>query len=204
MYKLGLVCQILLIWIFSACSNKALAPRDYISWVNNPKNGLKVNEDVGDFIFCLQFEPLPYVALREQYKGLTTQKEIDKMIDERKDFQYFTLAIESSDKKTDILKKDIGSKGDYYARIQYFSYMMQQDLSLVDGTETLPCMLFQFQRDYNMTPFQTFILGFPKSAKSQKIQDKVLVYQDKVLGLKKVEIKIAASDIEKLPKLKID
>lgn len=204
MHKVILVCPIMILLALSGCSEKTVGAKDYISWVTNKNNGLKVSKDIGNYSFCLQYEPVPYVALREQYDGKVTNGKLEEAIKERSGFQYFILEISTIDKKTDILKSDLKASGDYYTRIQYFSYMMQDDLKLMDGTQTVPCQLFQFERDYGVTPFQRFVLGFPKGKTSTGNQDKTLIYDDKVLGINKMEIKIDAKAIDRLPHLKLD
>jgi len=199
-----LICIIFLL-LLSSCTQRPLSARDYVAWVNNKQHGLKVETTFGDFAFTLFYRPLPYLALKEFPDGQFKKQDINKQINDMSEFQYYTLEIASCDKKTDVLQNGLRSKDEYYARIQYFSFLMQNDLFLMDGDEKLPCKLFQYERDFNLSPFQRFSLGFPHSTSKKTNSDKSLVYVDKVLGIEKeVKLTIKGSNIEEIPDLNLN
>jgi hypothetical protein len=190
-----------LIFFAISCSKKELTPAEYISWVNDKSNGLIVEKIVGDYSFRLFYKPLPYVSLKE-LSGKFSNSDYAAQINEMSEFQYYTLEISAISKKEDVLKKGNKTKNDYYSKIQYFSFAMQNDLSLKQENEILACKLFQYERDYNLSPYQRFILGFPLSALKNSNADRTLIYDDKVLGIDEpVAITIKARNISSIPKL---
>ena len=123
--------------------------------------------------------------------------ELKNKIEEYKGLQYFTFRI-STESRTELLKKNLTETNDYYGRIQYFSFDMQKDLKLIDGKDTLDCVLFHFERVYGIAPYATFVLGFPNS---KQINDKTLFYDEKVFGAGRIYLTIRSKNIKRLPEV---
>ena len=121
-----------------------LEPLQYMSWVENKENGLKVEKKIGEITFTLQYKPLEYVALLDLHKEQLNKQELEKKMDEYSSLQYFTFQI-SADTQQELLKKDVKGADDYANRINYFSFEMQKDLKLIENTDTLNCELFHFE-----------------------------------------------------------
>ncbi len=172
-----------------------LLPGDYVSWVEDTQNGLKVEKTIEDFTYTLQFKPLEYVALMELKNDSILANELKKTIDNYSDLQYYTFRI-SAPGEGEFLKKKLGSTDEYYHRIQYYSFEMQNDLKLIDGKDTLDCALFHFERVYGLAPYATFVLGFPPS---ESMNNKTLFYDEKVFGTGKIYLTVQLKNYKKLP-----
>lgn len=169
--------------------------QDYIKWVNNSDNGLKVEKTIEDFTYSLQYKPDEYVALMELKKDTVSATELKKKMSEYDGLQYFNFKIET-DSRTELLKKNLTQTNEYYARIQYFSFDMQKDLKLIDGKDTLDCTLFHFERVFGLAPYATFVLGFPKG---DGINNKTLYYNEKVFGSGKIYLTVQSENIKQIP-----
>lgn len=186
-----------------AHSEKSL-PRDaYIQWIKDPDNGLSTHEQTGGLKFALFYKPLDYVVLQEMTSSAVG---IDSFPALRRDYegmQYFTLTISSAD-DADILKHGISNERSYYDRIDYCSFRMQSDIQLVDGTDTLACRIFHYERNFQVAPYTHFSLAFEDINKTGNVSDKTLVFHDQAFGKGIVKLKIKANDLKKIPNLSLN
>jgi hypothetical protein len=183
----------------TACYHtESLRAGDYVRWVQDPANGLRVNKQIGDIEYSLQYKPLDFVILQSNGKVFTkSQAAILK-----KDFEgmeYFTFRLRSLS-QNNALEETSDSPGDENGRLGHFINNVQDDFTLVAGSDTIPCSLCQYERDYGITPYQTFSIGFNKQANSYK-GNFTLIYSDQVMGTGPVSITIDASAIENIPHL---
>lgn len=182
------------------CHSKLILPADeYCKWVEDPGNDLSVEKKIEDLNFTLQYTPPAYVWL---VQGGKNPKEIEKL----KDLQYFTFKITDATKKSNVIKKDVSSAEEYYARVEYFYFKMQNDIYLIDGSDTLPCATYHLEPTYNMRPFMVMTLGFAVDLKKQKVgsnYNKTLIYNDRIFGCGPVLLTIEGEALSNLPELKL-
>jgi hypothetical protein len=189
--------------------NKAcvsLEPTDYINWVENADNGFAVTKQLSKYKFELQYKPLEYVVLQDNYGKLFSEKEMKKSMRDIEDMQYFTFRI-SDENGGDLLRDEITAVEQFSSRLAYFSSEMQKDVKLIESNDTLPCLLFHFERTYGVDPRSTFVLGFPLGKKDGKggmpaETDKVFLFDDHQLGAGPIYMTISADKINQVPFLK--
>jgi len=187
--------------------------KEYVTRVEDAENGIKANKTIGNFTYSVLYKPYEYLALLELKKDSLTQQKIKEKTKEYDGYQYFTFRITSEKQTDELLKVNLKSENEYYARLEYFSFNMQNDIKLIEGTDTLNCVLFHFERIYGLAPYATFILGFPLTETEGRIQDekkemiytdKTILYTDKVFGGGNVYITIKAENLNSVPELVIN
>jgi hypothetical protein len=168
--------------------------------MEDPENGLKVTRNVNGFDFILQYEPIDYKIVKA-YRGKIISSSV--LQEERMNYdslQYYVLKIKGS--SSDLLKQDVADEAAYYARLQYLSAAVQQDLYVIEGKDSLACVLSHFERDYSLSPYVTLVLGFEeKKCGDENIADKVFVYDDHAFGNGIVKIQVKSDDIKNIPAL---
>lgn len=184
---------------FYSCREK-LTPLQYAVYMEDPENGLKVTRNVNGFDFILQYEPIDYKIVKA-YRGKIISSSV--LQEERMNYdslQYYVLKIKGS--SSDLLKQDVADEAAYYARLQYLSAAVQQDLYVIEGKDSLACVLSHFERDYSLSPYVTLVLGFEeKKCGDENIADKVFVYDDHAFGNGIVKIQVKSDDIKNIPAL---
>jgi hypothetical protein len=178
---------------------KSLGAGEYISWVENPENGLFVTKPVGDYVFTLQYKPLPYVVMQDEKRPLKKKEMQDKTVS-FSDMQYYTFRIGTVSGK-DVQRFNIDNDQQFYSRLEYFSLNMQNDLKLIDNGDTLPCLLYSFERTYGIDPRASFVIAFNKSKTPGAA--KTLMYSDQALGTGPILLSISASDLQQIPELSL-
>lgn len=205
---IGIVPVIILSTAHTCNKPGAAGARDYINWVENPDNGLLVTKKSGSLTYSLQFTPLEYRILKEHADDTLTESKLTAYTNEIKDMQYYTFRIED-EKGGDLLKADATSKEDFSSRLQYFSSDMQKDLFLIEGNDTLSCLLFHFERSYGIDPRSTFVLGFPLGKKDGPggypgVSDRTFFFDDHQLGTGPLFLVIHSPNLQQLPHLNLD
>ncbi len=184
------------------CSRTALLPEDFITYVDDPANGLIEEKEIGDFSFSVQYHPPAYEAIRGLGKEPITREAFNGSLKEQENLQYYVLRIAASDKKSDVLKLGAMNNSEYTSRISYFTNNVMNDIVLVDGNDTLACVMHHWERTYKMTYYTTLMLPFETGAKYSS-NDKRIIFNDKVLGVGKVQVVISQSNINKVPPIEI-
>lgn len=180
-------------FISFSCTKKKLNQVDYMRYVENEENGLRIIKNMGEVNYILQYKPIDYVQLKENRNSETIN------LEELEDMQYYTLSYALKDNyNKDILRYDLNSQNEYYERVNYFSYGFPEDIFLVEGKDTIACDLFNYVRSYGLSPRADFIIGFKKTS-SKNIEDKLVVVDDKVYGGGIIKLKILAEDLENIP-----
>lgn len=203
-------CAVLTVLGVRACGEAPVFsdPGEYIGWVENKENGICAVKKVGAYDFELQYKPHDYIILKDNPDSVFTGDEMKKAVSEIQDMQYFTFRI-SNDKKGDLLNNEATEMSEFSSRLSYFSSIMQNDIHLIEGGDTLNCLLFHFERSYGIDPRSTFIVGFPYKAKEgiqvgEPARDKIFLFDDHELGTGPVMIALKAEDLASIPKLNLD
>lgn len=189
------------LFFICGCAKREVSVQEYIVWVEDEKNGLKVRKEVGEFIFELQYKPSAYLAAVQNRKKNRINK---AQVDAYSGLDHYNLKILSKDSDVEMLRVGAGSEGVYQERINYFSFDAQKDLKLTIGADSYECILYHFERSYDLAPFCNLVLGFPGKKPSEKQQNRLITFDDKMLGVGKINLLIKANDIESIPLLKID
>lgn len=186
-------------------SDTALAdtmdPKQYKRWHESDESHLRQKREMGDFEFTAFYQTNNYLALKEMDKKDTIEKkEFDNKLSEYGSMTYVSYRIENMKQGNDLMKANLSSDNEYYARLEYFSFKMQNDFKLVNGRDTLDCLLYHFERTYSLTPYTTFVLGFPKIEANKGFK---IIYHDKVFNNGIIVTNFDKNIINNIPKLAI-
>lgn len=186
--------------LFYSCSQDSLSPSEFMRWVEDPNNGLNKSKTIGAFELQIQYKPLEYIAVQEGRSELISESEVQTRIDELEGLDYYTLRIGSLE-GTEMIQSGAVSEQEYQSRSFYFDALAFQDMKLVAGGDTLACVLYHFERNYGLAPYNNMVLAFEKPM--HRDSDRQFIFEDQVLGLGPVKFTIAYQDISSVPPLKL-
>jgi len=195
--------QIAAVVFLSGCTRMDLTPVNYVKWMEDESNGLRQSKMIDQLEFQVQLKTNEYVLLKEENIIPAGRKdEFEKEKKELGEMRYFTFKIKTPD-GTDPLKFRLADKEEYYARVKYYSFDVQNDFQLVEGKDTLSCSLAHFERNFGIAPEITCLLGFPP-ARSEAMQqeNKSFVYYDRVFNSGRLIFSFSKENINHIPKLK--
>ena len=195
--------------LFSA-PREELLPAQYIQWVENPEHGLICSNTIENYTYTAFYKPLDYVVLKDLDSISSDPNQFKMQSNDYNGLQYYTLTIERSDGGSEeLLRYDLASTEDYFARIEYYSFKVQNDVILLEGNDTLACRMSHFERAYGLQSKAKIILGFDKrkgevsKTSEQANADKTLVFYDRIFGAGIVKLRIDKSILNSIPKLKL-
>ena len=196
MWLLGLVL------LLTACGQpNSLAPQAYRNWVENPENGLRTSKALNGYRFQLQYRPHDYVLLHENSGQVDDPKGWPEALKDLEGLQYYTLRIATEDGSVSPLQANLQSETEYYDRLAYLSNSIAADLSLIQGTDTLPCRLHHLERTYQMAPYSQLVLAFEDAPADGS--DRQLHFRDRMFGTGVVNLRISGQALAEQPQLKI-
>lgn len=174
-----------------SCSS-SVTKKEYIEWVENPLNGLNNNKTLGDFSYTIQYKPLEYIVIKKNNE-----------LNEKKDFQnlhYIDLTL-SNKMYSEYLKIGLEQKEDYYHRLKYFSFGIENDVKLIDGKDSLRCVFSHYERTYGITPYIKIVMAFEKKEESK--ENLFFTYHDQLFNNGIISIPIKRDELNNIPKIKI-
>ncbi|MGZ4041849.1 MAG: hypothetical protein ACXVO9_01520 [Bacteroidia bacterium] len=181
-------------------SDLKLDPAEFVKWCRDEENGLLKSKEIGDITFSLQFKPAEYVICMEQKTNMLSSKVLSEGLNELDGMDYYDFKIEITSGEGELLKHNSSSVAGYNERVNYFAFEMQKDLKLINGTDTLDCKLFHFERAYDVAPYTVFLMAFPKIRNENK--EVVFLYEDKVFKKGIIKFTYSKEELTQIPKLK--
>lgn len=195
--------------IFTNEAKPVLSVSDYRAWVEDEENGMVSSKQLNDIIFKCMYKPNAYEALLRLRADSLTVKNFDKTEKDLDHLQFFTLKVATTDNKGELLKYQLQNTDEYYRRIEYCSFHMQNDIKLIDSGDTLNCVLFHFERVFSVAPEATFILGFEDKRTKEQMEkhqygsDKTLCFNDGIFRLGVINLGISKEKLNAIPQLDI-
>lgn len=179
-----------------------LPPSEYINWIKNTRHGLTASGIQNHITYSALFTPIEFVALQQITPENISKDLFDEVKKSLEGVQYFTLSLMTPSGE-DIVSYKTFSEKQKEERYQYYSYQFQHDLKLVDGNDTLQCVMFHHERTFGVIPYTNFLLGFPLTGGLEEnvVNNKTLLVNDKNTGVKPVALAITATALNQIPKL---
>lgn len=200
MKTLNFISAIMCVVLFCSCTKKELAPKEYLKWYSNEENKVWSKKQVGGYDFAALYRSHEFIYLLEK-DGKFEKSDFNERNKKLGNMQYYLLRIKGSD-ENELMAQDNAQEEDYFLKLEYFTGPMQDDISLVEGNDTLPCLLFHYERNYGISPNNNFLLGFEKGNDPIFLNtDKTLVLNDRALGTGPVSLRISAEGIKEIPAL---
>jgi hypothetical protein len=179
-----------------------LLPSEYAQWVQNMENGLKQEKTIEELDFSIQYKPYNYIICQEKRSDSIRTIDLDENVKELEGMEYYDFRIKVNNQDGELLKHKLSSSDEYKKRVEYYSFKMDKDISLVDGLDTIPCSLFHFERGFNAAPYSTFLLGFVTKRETDIEGDKTFIYEDKIFNKGIIKFSFSKNKLVNIPKLK--
>lgn len=186
--------------------NKGVAPQEYVKYIENPGNGLKITEQVNGVGYSLQYEPAAYCVMLEKRSFSIPQDIFKKEYERFKGLEHYTFRIEKS--SIDSLVNKLGDTSKYKKAVaEYFDFWIQKDIKMIEGSDTIPCSICQADANTGIMQYYTFSLGF-SNRNTQDVPlneqaDRTILFNNKVLHTGNVKLDVKGKDVKSIPELKM-
>jgi hypothetical protein len=198
-----LLTPVFLLLLICGCNKKhALSPQEYVGWVEDPSNGLRVERTMGPITYSVQYKPYDYVIAKEEKSNNIAKATFETRHKAMKRMQYYTLRIQTTG--NDLLKEGSLSQQEYYQRQNYLTFEFQNDIQLIEDKDTLSAALFQMVGNYGLAPYVDFVMGFKSkdSLQDQQQYDKEFILEDKIFGNGILKFIVKKENINSTPEIK--
>lgn len=193
------------IWLMgslTSCGNEVLLPSDYIVWVEDPTNGLNKKKQVPPLEVTALYKPAEYIIANEERTNILSESVYQERSNKLLGMHYLTLKLGIEEEGKSVVDYQIETAQEKEERYNYLSFAMQRDIKLVEGTDTLPCKLYHFERSYDLVSYRTFVLGFEKR-KENEDKDKTLILDLAYFNTGPIKLNYKATDINSVPNIKL-
>lgn len=202
--KRYIVISFLLIIISASCGNgrKTLSPQQYLSWAKKSQKDLQKIKEINGYRFTAKFQPAELLVLRNK-EALKSQDALDSTKKIQDGIINIVMDIGSVNNQQSLLRANLSNEEEYYSRMYYYTTEVQNDVYLVEGNDTLPCIFYHFEQTFNITPVNSMIMEFKRINSQSAYQDICLVYEDRILNTGIVKFMYKNSFLNNLPQLKL-
>lgn len=190
---------LLCLGILASCSN-TLKPKEYVSYVQNPENGLLTKATVNGVKYSLQYEPVDYVVMLELRSFSIPPVQFKEEYNRFKDLEHYVFHIDVKDMQA-LLSKASDTSKLQKDLMDYFNFSIGKNIKLIENGDTIPCGIAELESGMNMFPYYSFVIGFPTRNYEG---DREFLFTNKNLGTGDVKLLIKGSDVKKTPKLKMN
>ena len=177
-------------------SSRKLPPVEYVRWVEDEKNGLKIKQQDAPYTYELQYQPVEYLAVR-QTKSLQISSSVLKAeMQKRGDLEYFTFKMWNEISRGILSDKELEIEN----KSSYLLSGLQNDMMLLSGQDTLQCVMLHFESANNLIPYDQCVLAFEPAADDK--EDMIFLFRSDKYKPGWVRMTINRENIKKIPKLK--
>jgi len=193
--------NILVCSIFCSCNTTESKSIDnLVDFVENEDNNLITKVQHGEYHFSLNYEPVELITLRGSVSIDDFKSNYPSNLNAYNELEYYTFKIKNERKPT----RDAISSiyiGDPEEITSYIDFQIQDDIKLVQGTDTLYCSYLHKEVSEAISNELSYSLGFAKSA--IKSTDRKVLLKSNFAVIPDIIFNITDKSIKSIPALKI-
>src|ERR1700747_684946 len=95
---------------------KSLTPVEYVKWIQNPENGLKVEKKMQGLTFSIQYKPATFIVANNERDPHLKNSILNSQINKYSELEYYAVRISNNQSSQDLLMYNISDKNEYYQR----------------------------------------------------------------------------------------
>ena len=198
--KKQLYLLLLIVMIWGCGSGNEIPVNAYIAWFGK-KDCPVIKKQLQDgYQYELRYLSADCMALKDIPEKELSYSKLKEELKARSGLFYFLLRVTPpEDKKQKFIEEESKS-------IRWLSFDSKNDIKVIQGKDTLHCVMNQFEPSMGIMPFQSFNIGIqkPEDFKDKDpITDIKLLFTDKVNSGKQIVFIIKASDFKQIPTYKL-
>ena len=178
---------------------KKLKPSEFVKWVKS--SHLKKTKSIQEIEYSLNYLPTEYLVFNELKTNKVSSTQLESVSESYNDMEYYELRLRVPT-GLEVAKYKLGSSS-YEDRIKYLSFELQNDIkAVIETSEEVKCVLSHFERTYNVSPYTTILLGFPKDNLAEA-KERTIVLEDKIFGNGIIKFHWTKEQINNIPKVEL-
>lgn len=211
MQRINYIVVFMALWLLCACGRQG--PGRYeVSSASEAQQALAAEEGrhsldktVGAVQMKLRYIPAEEMALRGlRDVRVVSQAAYDSLVAAYQATVLFKLEVSVDGFSEELVHYRPGTAAattDFETLSSYYAFGMQKDLYVLQGgKDTLRCQMYHYERNYGISPRNTFLLGFAPA----NLKDGILVYDNPYLTTGPVKFALNELDLNTHPQIKIN
>ncbi|MBS1636573.1 MAG: hypothetical protein JST26_11710 [Bacteroidetes bacterium] len=187
---------------FVTCSRQhvtELGPREYVDWFGHQKEG-QIVKKINNVEFSLTYLPADYMLLLNNPDAAMKGTQTDSTLAEYEQYDYYLYQVKIDDYTDELAKYKLTTDAEYSARIQYYAFDMQHDIyETIKTGDSLPCIIYNYERNYGISPENRFVIGFKRG---QGEGERTVTINNRFLAAGTIKFTVTPEYIKHLPVLK--
>jgi hypothetical protein len=157
---------------------------------------------IKDVNLTLKYISNEQMALRDlDDLSKATQASFDSILKGYDSLLFFNLEVSIDHFNEELLHYKPEQGASFEERVAYYSFDMQKNICIVVAEkDTIPCTMYHYERNYGVSPKNTFMLGFEAS----HLKNAVLIYDNQFLTTGPVKFALRDQDLFTHPQIKIN
>lgn len=195
------VSSLLLLMLLTGCMKQILSPPEYVKWVDDKKNGLMQEREENGLLIEAKFKPVDYMIIQAMGGKYTNKLEYDSLSKKFEGFEYYNLRLSSKKAGTSFIKAVAKDDEDFFRLKEYFYFHFNDNIFLEADKERIPCGLYHFEDTYELSKYETVVLGFKLNNKNTAKERKLVIDSD-VLRTGIIKFTFSNDVINDIPEVK--
>ncbi|MFC4221158.1 hypothetical protein [Flagellimonas marina] len=195
-----LLTFISLVLLVSACKSKSFDSKEaLLIYLKDVENGYHFQKSINGIDYALTYRPTDLLVNQSIGEGHQTE-EVAKLRKKYADYLYFNLSLSANGQE--LLNQNLGSRAEFGARVNQFSFGMAEKVSLItQNRDTVPLLDYAYPRMYGMGNSTDMLLVYEKRPKTLKQDYLLFTVKDLGYGTGEVTFKIDTKKINQQPQL---
>jgi len=178
----------ILLFIAVSCSNN-LNPREFIQWVEDEHNGLRIKQNTPDASYVVQYEPAVYKALKASPTTNPAREQLNKQQEQYAGFHHFLLKVKPNGHPPDKISK-------------FLAYRLKDHIRFIRGRDTLSrTVMYHLEGSGSVTPYYRILIAYPRKDHSGDLQ--LLINRNK-MDPRQVKFTFSSADLTNIPEIKTE
>ncbi|NVN18060.1 hypothetical protein GUA46_06890 [Muricauda sp. HICW] len=189
-----------IVLIIIACDSKSFDSKDeLLAYVRDVENGYHFQKSINGIKYSLIYRPTD-LMVSQFINNENSTDDIKKLRKEYSRYHYFNLSMSANGKE--LLSQNMGSRAEYGAKVNQFSFGMADKVLLTDQKrDTLELLDYVYPRMYGMAAGTEMLLVYESQEKTLQQDYLLFTIQDLGYGTGEVTFKIDTKKIKQQPRL---
>jgi len=146
--------------LLSFVSRGVYSPQNYINKLHKSEGTFIQTKTFNGTDIKVMYQPPQYQACKQVISSEGKNNvDLGPLIEDYSNSFNYVLRMESPS-SSGFLQNIISDQMEYQELVEYFSFGIQDDLSMVLGEEEFPCSFVHFERNYDVAPIVQIQIGF--------------------------------------------
>lgn len=172
----------------------------FLAYIHNPDNGLYQQQTVEGVEVSIQYRPTEILIAQELKNNPQSGSNLDSLRKMYNSKLHFTLSFSKDEQEVE--NQFLPDRSQYNQAIQYLSYGLANNISLVSSSDTIRPLGYVYPRMYSTTGRSSMFVVFDRDQLKEETGKFYILLQDTQLGLGMLVYPFRQRDLDNIPTIR--